>query len=291
MFDDISNETGEAGNNNGLNPPQSPSFSNVAPVRMSPEEGVNSLLPEPVKSEKEAGSNRAKIMILALVFVLLSGGGAYAYYFFNKTPSVLPNGMTESVKLKADSGTQDAIQSAACIQEGEFKNENKTSCCGGLKEDIPYKELKDGICVERAAQSVCIACGDGKCGSGESACNCPADCGEMNISDQTASATGTVQDIASTTEEATSTDYSASNSDEGAVNKELAEEQASTTGTVLKTEAAGNNDADMDGLSDTREAVYGTDPNNPDSDGDGYLDGAEVDKGYNPLGQGLIEKK
>ncbi len=38
----------------------------------------------------------------------------------------------------------------------------------------------------------------------------------------------------------------------------------------------GGNDADGDGLSDAEESQHGTDPNNPDTDGDGYQDGAEV---------------
>jgi hypothetical protein len=48
-------------------------------------------------------------------------------------------------------------------------------------------------------------------------------------------------------------------------------------------------DSDDDGLSDFDEYnKYGTDPANPDTDGDGYLDGAEVQNGYNPLGSGRL---
>jgi phosphoglycerol transferase MdoB-like AlkP superfamily enzyme len=42
-------------------------------------------------------------------------------------------------------------------------------------------------------------------------------------------------------------------------------------------------DSDKDGLSDLRERAIGTDKLNPDTDGDGYLDGVEVVNGYSPL--------
>lgn len=48
-------------------------------------------------------------------------------------------------------------------------------------------------------------------------------------------------------------------------------------------------DDDADGLTLEEEQELGTDPANPDSDGDTFLDGAEVDGGYNPLGPGELE--
>lgn len=43
-------------------------------------------------------------------------------------------------------------------------------------------------------------------------------------------------------------------------------------------------DSDLDGLSDYQELfTYKTNPYNPDTDGDGFLDGDEVDNGFNPL--------
>jgi len=42
-------------------------------------------------------------------------------------------------------------------------------------------------------------------------------------------------------------------------------------------------DDDCDGLSNTDEGIYGTDPNNPDSDGDTFEDGVEVAAGTNPM--------
>lgn len=45
-------------------------------------------------------------------------------------------------------------------------------------------------------------------------------------------------------------------------------------------------DSDHDGLPDWEEAIYGTDPHNPDTDGDGYLDGEEVLSGHDPLKKG-----
>lgn len=48
-------------------------------------------------------------------------------------------------------------------------------------------------------------------------------------------------------------------------------------------------DIDEDGLTNEEELDYRTDPENPDSDGDGYKDGDEVNAGYNPLGAGRLE--
>jgi hypothetical protein len=47
-------------------------------------------------------------------------------------------------------------------------------------------------------------------------------------------------------------------------------------------------DSDHDGLPDVLEAFYGTDPLNPDTDGDGVNDGEEVKAGCNPNGPGRL---
>lgn len=48
-------------------------------------------------------------------------------------------------------------------------------------------------------------------------------------------------------------------------------------------------DPDFDGLETFEELeVYKTDPDNPDTDKDGYNDGEEVNAGYNPTGPGLL---
>ncbi len=47
-------------------------------------------------------------------------------------------------------------------------------------------------------------------------------------------------------------------------------------------------DSDRDGLHNKMEEALGTDPNDPDSDDDGYLDGEEVRNGYTPLGPGKL---
>lgn len=48
-------------------------------------------------------------------------------------------------------------------------------------------------------------------------------------------------------------------------------------------------DPDLDNLSDLDEERYGTDPFDPDTDGDGYTDGEEVAAGYDPNGSGKLE--
>lgn len=47
-------------------------------------------------------------------------------------------------------------------------------------------------------------------------------------------------------------------------------------------------DSDDDGLSNVTEKSIGTDPFNPDSDGDGYSDREEILNNYNPLGDGSL---
>ena len=49
-------------------------------------------------------------------------------------------------------------------------------------------------------------------------------------------------------------------------------------------------DRDRDGLSDAKEEIYGTNSDLPDTDGDGFTDGDEVRKGFDPTvaGQGKI---
>ena len=42
-------------------------------------------------------------------------------------------------------------------------------------------------------------------------------------------------------------------------------------------------DADEDGLSASEEEALGTDPLNPDSDGDGHNDGDEYESGFDPM--------
>lgn len=50
-------------------------------------------------------------------------------------------------------------------------------------------------------------------------------------------------------------------------------------------------DTDKDGIYDKYEIeATKTDPNNPDTDGDGFSDGDEIKNGFNPLGEGKLEK-
>ncbi len=52
-----------------------------------------------------------------------------------------------------------------------------------------------------------------------------------------------------------------------------------------------NPDTDGDGLNDKEELeIWGTDPLNPDTDGDTYEDGSEINAGYNPKGAGKLLK-
>lgn len=60
------------------------------------------------------------------------------------------------------------------------------------------------------------------------------------------------------------------------------------TGLPIDTAEPGDDDPDKDGLPNVLERFYGSDPDNPDTDGDGLTDGQEVDTGMNPTGAGRL---
>lgn len=69
----------------------------------------------------------------------------------------------------------------------------------------------------------------------------------------------------------------------GSYSKKGAFSQINIWGGREATIGSQDKDSDNDGLKDWQEELYKTDPYNPDTDGDGYLDGEEVNSGHNPL--------
>jgi len=57
----------------------------------------------------------------------------------------------------------------------------------------------------------------------------------------------------------------------------------------IEWKACDANDRDADGLSDADESQYKSDAGDPDTDDDGYTDGAEVAGGYDPNGPGKLQ--
>jgi len=66
-------------------------------------------------------------------------------------------------------------------------------------------------------------------------------------------------------------------------NKEWQKKYFKFEACVDKNICGGMADPDRDGINNNDEYRYGTSPANPDSDGDGFLDGDEVKNGFNPL--------
>jgi len=59
-------------------------------------------------------------------------------------------------------------------------------------------------------------------------------------------------------------------------------EQSTETGQTVLSYSFYKDD-DLDRLSNAKEIIYGSSINTPDTDGDGYLDGEEVENGYDPI--------
>jgi hypothetical protein len=75
-----------------------------------------------------------------------------------------------------DAGTADA---GACVAEGGSTPviPNAPECCPGLAPIGCERPDNEGICPPGCeGATICAQCGNGVCGAGENACNCPADC-------------------------------------------------------------------------------------------------------------------
>lgn len=83
--------------------------------------------------------------------------------------------------------------SVACIQEGKTGPviQFPPSCCTGLKK-ISVAVANGDMCIMNAGSFLCTKCGDGKCGTGENACNCPADCPRPSSSSSSRSSASSV---------------------------------------------------------------------------------------------------
>ena len=68
----------------------------------------------------------------------------------------------------------------ACVAQGNTLEAKDicSTCCPGLTRIESSERVDGGTCEPTAPPSVfvCAACGDGVCGAGENACNCPGDC-------------------------------------------------------------------------------------------------------------------
>ena len=76
--------------------------------------------------------------------------------------------------------------------------------------------------------------------------------------------------------------WTAKDSQDSASLKNIIDSSASSTEPVYSF----YKDDDIDGLSNAEEKIYGSDPEKSDTDGDGYLDGAEVANGFDPIKAG-----
>lgn len=102
----------------------------------------------------------------------------------------------------------------------------------------------------------------------------------------------------------TNTTTNTTSNTNGSTNTNIANTNTTNTSTNTNTAVAtgplpSTADTDGDGLTNTEETLYGTDANNPDTDGDTFIDGRQVQadgtligelvKLFNPKGTGMLE--
>lgn len=317
MFDDLQNQNqnqpnvesgmpqqGGFGNNQNQSQPQpqtqpvSAAGSNQpSQYQTAPKEDINQRIER--LSSTGAGQGGGKKMYAAIgviIILLLAGGGAFAGYYFwpqisggidkltGKTAEQTSDNPAANNENQPAAAENNANSAEPLTLNEEWKNcavdvdcaEAQADCCdcknGGAQTAVNLQFLSQwqGLVSKRCQDTDCAAvytCKDGKAVCENNACAFKEDA-------QNAEASSTELMASSTAEAAASSTGSA-------------ELQASEENSVVNPQDVAK-DTDGDGLTDIDEARYGTDLKNPDSDGDGYLDGAEVKSGYNPLGAGKL---
>ena len=83
-----------------------------------------------------------------------------------------------SCNCRTDCSAGSTSSRPSCTSEGGIVSEatGLIRCCAGLTSVPNIGRMPNGLCTEIALTSVCVQCGDGQCGTGETACNCPQDC-------------------------------------------------------------------------------------------------------------------
>jgi hypothetical protein len=210
---------------------------------------------------------------------------------------------------------------APCLGPGSpWSPAASSTCCAGLTTAAVF-DPDTADCSPLPDAFLCVNCGDAVCGSGESACNCPADCvtasgtpaclpaanhyGREGAFDRPPpccaglTPTPTPSELVDGACVPMADAYACIACPDGSCGTGEnrcncpADCAASSTPTAPDTDSGPGGalppaDADNDGLFDGDEMRYGADPEDPDSDGDGYRDGDEVKSGFNPAGPGAL---
>lgn len=320
MFDDLQNQNQP---NSQSGPPQSNSFGNqnqnqsqsqlqqsqpqsaqggfdrVSSYQAVSKEDINQRIKRLTSEQAgHAGGKKVYAIIGVVIILLLAGGGAFAGYYFWPEISAAFNKLagksteqTEVSNNNADNagGQSDKTGNAAesldeqLLIKEEWKNCGGDADCAGTQADccacsssgmqtainVNYLSQWQSAMSEKCQDIDCAAvynCKDGKtvCENGQ--------CVFKEDMETTASSSTELLDVNSI----------------GSVDSSEAINASSTELTTATTTNTLSLDDDYDGLNNSDEAKYGADSNNSDTDGDGYLDGAEVKNGYNPLGEGKL---
>lgn len=170
---------------------------------------------------------------------------------------------------------------------------------------VARQELNPNLCKQMESEASATSCADELWSKKARAEKDESFCNELSTTSLRASCEGGVKSLTQTctvcevTKQAIATqniDLCTTLSDEAITDckEDVNGSDADNDGLTMKEERklgtdVRKSDTDSDGLSDNDEvSLYKTNPTNPDTDGDSYLDGIEVAGGYNPLGSGMI---
>ncbi len=136
--------------------------------------GVGKVAGQPIRYRFSGKDFFIMVVLILLGFALIIG----VMFIYKEIDSPKENLLENNI----EEGEEMDLPEVGCTKEGKIKCDAMgcKDCCEGLGwryVRTPMKNINNEVvCIEEMTQQICVNCGNGICGDGESWCVCPEDC-------------------------------------------------------------------------------------------------------------------